>query len=174
VATASRPRGSRPRQPAKRARRSNTAPVWIVIAGICALIVSLPTTVVFCVGMLPSLVAAIVDRTPEKRAAICVAGTNLSGVFPFLVPLWTGPHTLNAANEVLTNVFALSAMLGAAAFGWVLFICVPTVVTAVMTVMDQRRVEQLRATQRKLIGDWGEDIARQPSRGKEPKPKAPS
>ena len=61
--------------------------------------------------------------------------------------------------EVLTDVFSLLLMYGAAGFGWMIFIAIPPVVGAFLTVMAQRRVSQLRRDQKELIEEWGEDVA---------------
>ncbi|MDP6885190.1 MAG: hypothetical protein QF830_13745 [Rhodospirillales bacterium] len=109
--------------------------------------------------MLPTVVAFIVDRTRQKYAVFCVGGMNFSGVFPYLLDLWAGEHTAAAAMEILTNVFSLLLMYSAAGFGWAIFIAVPPVVGAFLTVMAQRRVSQLRRDQKELIEEWGEDVA---------------
>ena len=109
--------------------------------------------------MLPTLVALIVDRTSQKYAVFCVGGMNFSGVFPFLLDLWSGEHTVGSAMEILTDPFSLFLMYGAAGFGWMIFIAVPPTVGAFLTVMAQHRVIQLRRDQEELIEEWGEDIA---------------
>jgi hypothetical protein len=42
---------------------------------------------------------------------------------------------------------------------WMIFIAIPPVVGAFLTVMAQRRVSQLRRDQKELIEEWGEDVA---------------
>jgi hypothetical protein len=51
-------------------------------------------------------------------------------------------------------------MLSAAAFGWLMFTFIPPVVGAFLTVLSQRRVQNLRNEQRKLIEEWGEAVTR--------------
>ena len=122
-------------------------------------IISLSSVILLFFGMLPTFVAMIVDRTRQKYAAFCVGGMNFSGVFPYLLDLWAGEHTVASAMEILTNVFSLLLMYGAAGFGWMIFIAIPPVVGAFLTVMAQRRVSQLRRDQKELIEEWGEDVA---------------
>lgn len=148
------PRPQTPRQ------RKATATLWAGLIAVLLIAISLPTVMVLFFGMMPTLVALIIDRTQQKYASICVGAMNFCGVFPYLMKLWTGTHSVNAAADTLTNVFALVVMYGTAGFGWMIFSGVPPVVHAFLAVVDQRRVATLRASQRKIIEEWGEAVAR--------------
>lgn len=141
---------------------SATTPLWRALtlptAVAVLMIVSLPTFLVLLFGMLPSLVALIIDRSEGKYAALCVGGLNFAGVFPFLLHMWHGSPSFHAARLLLTDVFVLSAMYGAAAFGWLLFLGLPSVMSAVSQAFAQHRVGLLRARQQHLIDEWGEDV----------------
>lgn len=148
------PRPQTPRQ------RKATATLWARLIAVLLIAISLPTVMVLFFGMMPTLVALIIDRTQQKYASICVGAMNFCGVFPYLMKLWTGTHSVNAAADILTNVFALVVMYGTAGFGWMIFSGVPPVIHAFLAVVDQRRVATLRASQRKIIEEWGEAVAR--------------
>ena len=49
-------------------------------------------------------------------------------------------------------------MFAAAAFGWLIFMAIPPVVAALMSVAAQQRIMQLRSQQRDMINEWGQDI----------------
>jgi len=135
------------------------SPFWISITIIVLGFLAAPTVVFVLVGMTPTIVAFIIDRSPKRYATFCVGGMNFSGVFFFLLDLWThGEHTIAHALDILSNVFALAVILSAAGFGWLLFVAVPPVVAMFLTVMAQRRVVYLRTRQREIIEEWGEDV----------------
>ena len=123
--------------------------------------------------MLPTLMAFLVDRQRPRYAAVCVGGLNLAGVFPHLLPIWFGAHTTQAAEVVLTDVFVLVSMYGAALFGWMLYFAVPPLVGAVLSVMAQRRVALLRLSQKSLIEEWGESVANPKDAKAAPRVQAP-
>jgi|GEM_PF-447898 len=133
--------------------------LWLSIGFFALVIMSLPTVVVMLFGLLPTFVTLIIDRSPQKHAAFCIGGINFSGVFPYMMALWLGDNTLDAAIMTITDVFALVVMYGAAALGWMLYQSLPPVVAAILTVIAQHKVSALRTAQRKLIKDWGEDVA---------------
>lgn len=97
---------------------------WVIIIG-GMMMWSLSSVMILIFGMLPNLVAFIVDRSPRNYSIYCVGGMNLSGVFPYLLDLWTGNDDFNAAIEILTDVFSLLVMYSGAGFGWMLFMSIP-------------------------------------------------
>ena len=118
-----------------------------------------PTLILLFFGMLPTVVAFIIDRTPQRYSSYCVGGINFCGVFPFILELWAGDHTATAAVTILTDVFRLLLMYGAAGLGWMIYMAIPPVVSAFLRVNDQHKVAQLRKTQQDLIEEWGDDVA---------------
>lgn len=133
--------------------------IGLLLLGVPSLFFFLPTWVFLGLTMLPSIVAYVVDRTPYRYAWVSVAGLNFAGVAPYLMKLWFEAHSLNNAIHIASNPFDLVVMYGAAALGWLLHRSLPPVVGAWLDVTSQRRLTQLRATQRRLIGEWGEEVA---------------
>ena len=140
-------------------RKMSLAPLWIGLTFVGVVIVSLPTVMLLFFGMLPALVAAIIDRSSQRYSTFCVGGMNLCGVFPYLLDLWSGPTDIASAVDIFTNVFALMLMYSAAGFGWMLYLALPPVVVALLQVMAQRRIAQCRELQNGLIEEWGDDVA---------------
>lgn len=133
--------------------------VWILLCMVALLVISLPTVLLLLFGMLPTIVAWVIDRSQQKYATFCVCGMNFSGVFPFLSDIWFKNHSTDAAVRILTNVFDLTVIYGAAAFGWMMFVAVPPVVTQFISAMLQRRVQVLRAQQQTIVEEWGEGVS---------------
>ncbi len=133
--------------------------VWAVLVLIAMMIISLPTVLLVFFGMLPSIVAFIVERTRPRYATICVSTMNFSGVFPYLLDSWSGLHSVDEAINMLTDVFSLMVMYSSSAFGWLIFIAVPPVVATFLAVINERRIAQLRKRQREIIAEWGIGVA---------------
>lgn len=134
--------------------------VLLMLSVMAVIPFSLPTVLLLFFGLLPTLAAAVGDRSANRFAWLCVGGMNFAGVSPFLFDLWFGGHTLSGALDILTDVFALFVIFGAAGFGWMLYMAVPPVVGAFMGVISQRRVITLRGNQRRLVEQWGDEIMR--------------
>lgn len=141
-------------------KKAGAGVIWMSILAALIVVISLPTVIVMFFGLLPTIVSFVTDRTRDKYSTFCIGGMNFSGVFPFLMDLWMGDHSIAAARDLLTDVFNLGIMYSAAAGGWLLFTFIPPVVGAFLTVLSQRRVATLRNDQRQLIEEWGEAVTR--------------
>jgi hypothetical protein len=133
--------------------------IWGGLIGGAFMLISLPTVMLVFFGLLPSIVAWIVDRTEQKYATACVFGLNFSGLFPFLLEIWFEDHILDAAMRVLTDVFDLMIIYGAAGFGWMLYMALPPFVTTFLSVMSEHRLTVLKENQANIIEEWGENVA---------------
>jgi hypothetical protein len=113
----------------------------------------------FLVGMAPSLVAFVIDRTSKKYAGFTLAAMNFCGVFPYLLELGYRFRDFGAAIKIMTDPMKLLIMYGSASFGWLLYQFVPPVVAAMIAVSAQHKIALLRAQQKDLLKEWGEAIA---------------
>ncbi|MEK9706519.1 MAG: hypothetical protein VW618_01730, partial [Alphaproteobacteria bacterium] len=130
----------------------------LIILGLLV-VIALPTVMLIGFGMLPGIVAWIIDRTEEKYATFCVGGLNFCGVFPYLMELWTKDHSMQQATSMLTSAFSLAAMYGGAGLGWTLYLTLPPIISSFIQVMSQRRLAQLRQIQKNIIEEWGDEVA---------------
>ena len=115
--------------------------------------------ILLALGLSPTIVAFIVDKSKRKYAAISVGGMNVAGVTPSLIELWSGKNNISAAMDILTDPFDLTIMFAGAGFGWMLYLVIPPVVSGLLTVIAHHRITQLRTEQKKLIKEWGEGVA---------------
>lgn len=152
-----------PQQPIQRKAGSLKPLLWVFM--ITLVMVAAPASIIlFLIGLLPTIVAFFIDKSAKKYSAFCVGAMNITGVLPAWWKLfWTGQHTVNEAIQIITDVFDLIIMYAAATFGWLLYIAIPPVVSALLAVVAQHRIAQLRSRQRDLIKEWGEGIAARPA-----------
>ncbi|MCC7166912.1 MAG: acyl-CoA synthetase [Rhodospirillales bacterium] len=171
-------RGKAPPPPPPAGRKSKGMVTMILLViGLPSIILFLPTWIFLGLAMLPTGVAFLVDRSKNRLAWISVAGMNLAGISYYLLNLWFGGHTVEHAVKMLANVFDLVVMYGSAAFGWILHKSLPPVVGAYLDVNAQHRLSALKATQRKLLAEWGPEITgKEPSEPKKetPRPAVPA
>ena len=133
--------------------------LWSGMVIVLMMIISMPTVIVLSLGMLPTMVARLIDRTEEHFASFCVGGLNMCGVFPYVLKLWTKNHTIGAATEMTCDVFVLATMYAAAGFGWLVYLSIPPVISAFLSVIAQRRMASLRSLQREIVDEWGPSVA---------------
>lgn len=120
----------------------------------------LPTMVVVAVGMLPTLVAYIIDGRREKYAAFSVGCMNFCGVLPFMLQLWMTEHTFARAWQIVGDPVVWMVMYAAAAVGWIIYYGAPHIVAAYLRFQLDRRIQKLRGYQKDLVEEWGDSITR--------------
>jgi len=135
----------------------------MIVLAMCTISIGLMTfspsaLMVFLVGMIPTAVAIFIDRDPRKYASVCVAAMNFAGVSFYLVDFLAGIGSFSRALELISNVFVLAVIYGAAAAGWVLILATPPVTAIVLKALAESRIQKLRKEQRELIKNWGDDV----------------
>lgn len=148
------------RQSAPTTHRRASTIMWSMVIAALLLPWIMPTLVVVFFGMLPGLVALLVDRARGKYGAISIITLNFAGLFPYLLKLWSKSQSLESAVTVIADVFTLLVIYGAAGAGLAIYMIVPTTIASVFQVLSQHRIVVLRDQQRKILEEWGESIAR--------------
>ena len=131
------------------------------VTGLCVVPVGLlllPTTLLLAVGMVPTLVALIVDRSREKLVVLVVGSLNFTGIMPSAMTLWQNDHTLAAALRILGDPVNWLLMYGAAGLGWLIYFSVPPLVAELASLHYQREIERHKQRQAALVKEWGQEI----------------
>lgn len=133
--------------------------ISIFLLLVCALIFA-SSTLVFAVCMLPTLVAAVIDKSPQKTLWLTIGSVNLAGTVPAWFALWEQGGSVSAAMMILSNPATLLIAFGAAAAGWVIHMNVTPLVAALIIRRNESRVKDIEKRQKELIRKWGDDIAK--------------
>ncbi len=118
----------------------------------------IPTVVVLAVALVPTGVAFVLERGKGYFGGLTVGAMNLAGAAPYLADLWFDGHTVPAAIDIITDVFAWLAFYGASMFGWAIYATMPAAVSAFLTMTAGNRIAALRTQQRELVQKWGPDV----------------
>ncbi len=121
-----------------------------------------PALLVLAVGMVPSLVAWVIDREPGHNATIAVTAMNFTGVAPFVAEILMVGATTTRAMTMVTDVFVLAVMYGAAAVGWALVATMPKVAAIYISVRNEGRIQAMLRERKRLVEDWGEEVKEAP------------
>ena len=121
--------------------------------------VFLPSTIVGLVCMLPSLVAGVVDRQPQRTSWITVGVMNFAGTLPAWFMLWSQGQDLATAMQMITRPTVLLTAYGGAAIGLLIYNYVTPLVAGVVVSRNEKRLKDIDKRQKELIRKWGEDVA---------------
>lgn len=120
-------------------------------------ILFMPTTILLLFGMLPTVVAAVVDRGGGTRA-LTVGAMNLAGCVPFLLELWTMGHSSENSMALITDPRTIIVMYSAAAIGYMIDWALSGIVATLMIHRATARLEKIRDRQDYLVERWGREV----------------
>ncbi len=132
---------------------------WILVFIGCGTALFPPTLLVLLSGMIPSIVAALLNTSRIGGNLAAMIALNLSGVIPVLGILWQRGHNLDEAFIILSDPYMWLAMFGGAGIATFLSWGVPIFVFAVYEVKAKSAARKLMRQRTKLLEEWGDQLA---------------
>jgi hypothetical protein len=133
----------------------------LIIAAIVAAalaVTALPLCVLFAAGMLPSAVAAMVDRHRLRYLTASVALLNLAGMVVPVFALLKLQMTVAGALHVLSDQRNWLIMYSAAGIGWILYSAMPVIARVMVDFQAQRDEHRLVRRVAQLVAEWGSGL----------------
>jgi len=130
----------------------------ILIFVLMAAIAAMPTTMLVFFGMLPTLVALLIDRTGEKTRVLTVGAMNAAGCTPFVLQLWTTNNSAEYAGMIITDPRTIIVMYCAAGIGYMIDWAISGLVGSVMVQRANQRREQITRRQAEMVERWGIEV----------------
>ena len=129
-------------------------------------IIFLPTTIIWSICMLPTLVAAIIDNHPQKTAWLTVGAMNTAGTIPVWLSLLDAGqysmldagHAIPAAFQLIVQPMSIIVSYGGAAIGWFIYYKITPLVAAIVQSKNERRLRDIDKRQKALVKKWGEGV----------------
>ena len=144
-------------------KKKKSMPFQVKFAIFCVLVAAvifLPSTLVFLSCMVPTIVASIIDRNPQRTLWITIGALNLAGTVPAVFGLWEKGHHLDNAISTVTDPTNLLIAYGAAGVGWLVYQNITPFVAAIMVRKNEIRLKEIEKRQKELVRKWGEDVAK--------------
>ena len=121
--------------------------------------VFIPTTVLFFVCLIPTMVAYIVDRSFYKTIWVTVGVMNIAGTIPAWFRLWDIGHTVENALYIVMQPMTIIVAYGGAAVGWFIYINITPFIASIIIMKNESRLKQIDKRLRELHRKWGDDVA---------------
>ena len=121
-------------------------------------ILFMPTTLILFFGMIPTTVAAVVDRTGRATKAMTVGAMNVAGCTPFLIELWTKGHSTDMALQIISNPLTLIMIWSIAAIGYLIEWAMAGIVSTILVQRSQTRLQDIKKQQAHLVERWGKKV----------------
>lgn len=145
-------------KPKKKRKLTWKETMFLVLALLMA-IVFLPTTLMLCVGMLPTIVCGAVDKTRGMVRTMSVGSMNLAGCIPFVIELWAKGHTFEISFDYLVQPRTIIVMYFAAAMGYLIDWAMTGIVRSIMVEKAKGRIKDVEKRHNALIERWGREVS---------------
>lgn len=147
-------------EPSKKSSNNNSGKKRVLLSAMALTAVAvLPTTVIFFIGMMPTFVARISDKTKQRTRVLTVGFMNFAACFPFWFKLMQSGHKFDVAVSLVADPFNIIVMYGGAAVGYLIEWGLSGFVAGMMVQKGHRRLEYIKKTQEELITRWGREVS---------------
>lgn len=143
--------------PIKKKRKSLSGKVFFMLLTLMGA-AFLPVTIVFIVGMLPTIAAILVDTTREKTRSLTIGLMNFIGCFPFLMDVALQVQTLDSAYRILIEPMNITLMFSGAIAGYFLDWSMTGFSNVIMSARAKQRLELISKRQIELKRRWGPEV----------------
>lgn len=141
----------------KQARASWKIQLLIVVGLIGGILFS-ALAVILLIGMIPSIVSLIVDRTKGKSRTMTVAAVNFAGCTPFLVEVFLDGNDMSTAIEYILEPRTIVVMYLAAGMGYLIDWAMTGIVSSIMVQKAKGRLREIEKQKKEMIERWGPEV----------------
>ncbi len=132
---------------------------FLIIFGLITSVVFLPSTVLLAIGMMPTIAAALVDRSKRKTKAVTVGAMNLAGCTPFLLELWSQGHQFEDAVTIISEPRTIIVIYVAAIVGYLIDWAMAGIVASILYQRGLARKKAIVQRQKDLVERWGREVS---------------
>src|SRR5215471_18275354 len=132
------------------AKRGASVTVAMALVAVLA-VTALPLCILLLTGLVPTMVATVVDRYRAKYLTRAVGFMNIAGLTPPIVQLWTNGPTMDGVAGILSRPINWLTMYGAAGIGWVLFLGMPSIARVFVDIRADQLQHDLKMRAKHLV-----------------------
>ncbi len=135
--------------------RAVVASVALTVLGTMLAVYALPAFIIIYGGMVPALIAFLVDERPGRNLFWTVAAINLAAIIPQIRPTWEARAMADAGLSPIADMQTWLVIYGAAFAGWAAAIGLPVIANFVLEVVIRSRIRRLEEARSMLAREWG-------------------
>jgi|GEM_PF-950714 hypothetical protein len=146
--------------------RSNTVLISISVLVILISLFSLYAVFLPVIGLLPGMIAMVVDPYQKKYASKIVFSYNLLAVLQYLIPIFSigiGKNADDAAYSIVSNPKTWLIIYLSAGFGWFVYLVIPKIFTGIARIQNQITIRKLQSELELIVKEWGSQLIDQNS-----------
>lgn len=129
----------------------------LISALICSVVFS-SMSVIMAVGMIPTIVCGVVDRSKYRLRTWTVGAMNFAGCAPFMMEVWKKGATIELSLKYISEPRTVVVMFFAASMGYVIDWAMTGMVSSIMVQRGKSRLKDIHKQQKELVERWGAEI----------------
>ncbi len=129
----------------------------LLIAFFFTSLVFYKVAIILLIGMLPTIVIRLVDKTPERTKVLTIGFMNFAGCFPYCFQLFAKGAEASALS-VIANPLNIVIMYSGALVGYIIEWGVVGFVASIMVQKGKQRLIDIRKIQENLVKKWGPEV----------------
>lgn len=122
-------------------------------------IAALPTTIIFFIGMLPTVMSRFTNKGAKSTRVLTVGFMNFAACFPFWFQLMRKGHNFSNAVDIITDPLTIVIMYGGAVMGYMIEWALAGFVAGLMVSRGKARLEKIKEIQAELVDRWGPEVS---------------
>lgn len=143
--------------------RSTTSSNWYIglmtMLAMAMSVISIYSIIIVLFGMLPGLIAMIIDQESKRFISKIVLSFNFTGLTLYLSKIISAHENANTiAVEFIINPKTWLTIYSSAAIGWLIYWAFPYFAITLNNLKIQFKIQQLNLELEKLVQEWGDDI----------------
>jgi hypothetical protein len=128
------------------------------VFGLVAAVACLPSAMILLIGMMPALVAALLDRAHKGAKGLTVGAMNLAGCSPFLIQLWSKGNKFDLALSIISDPRTIVVIYSAAGIGYMIDWALTGIIASFMMQSGLKRRKDILRLQDTLERRWGPEV----------------
>lgn len=142
----------------KNKKVSGFAAQILLIALIMTGVLFVAQAVILVIGMIPTIVAAIVDRTEGRMRAMTIGAINFAGCAPFMIEIFKKGNNVETAMTYVLEPRTIVVIYFAAGMGYLIDWAMTGIVSSMMVQKAKTRLKEIQKLQKDLTDRWGMEV----------------
>ncbi len=114
--------------------------------------------IILVVGMIPTIVAGIVDKSRGHIKTLTVGAINFAGCTPFMIEVFKKGNDIETAINYILQPRTIVVMYFAAGMGYLIDWAMTGIVSSIMVQRAKARVKEIQKQQKELTDRWGQEV----------------
>ena len=130
----------------------------LIVLSVISSVLFSALSILLAVGMLPTLVAFVVDKTKGKARAMTIGFMNFAGCCPFLMEIYNQGNNIETAIDRITDPETIVIIYCAAGVGYLIDWAMTGIVSSIIVQKEKKRLKDIEKLKSELIERWGVEV----------------